>query len=163
MKSTPAEMSIGELAERFGLAPHVLRHWESVGLLRPDRRSNGRRCYGPDHVARVVLIQRGKEAGLRLEQIRALFDASGGPDRRALLAGHLEGIDARIARLRVARHIVEHTMSCPAPDFLTCPRLRELLDGLVASGAPTSCASSLPAGADTVVGTCGAAGPSAPL
>ena len=28
--------SIGELAERFGLETHVLRHWESEGLLEPE-------------------------------------------------------------------------------------------------------------------------------
>ncbi|MEU1481969.1 MerR family DNA-binding transcriptional regulator [Streptomyces sp. NPDC005760] len=34
-------MSIGALAARFGLATHVLRHWESMGLLHPvhDRRA----------------------------------------------------------------------------------------------------------------------------
>ncbi|WXK67305.1 MerR family DNA-binding transcriptional regulator [Nonomuraea sp. N2-4H] len=34
MKSTPM-MAIGEVAARFGLAPHVLRHWEAMGLLSP--------------------------------------------------------------------------------------------------------------------------------
>jgi hypothetical protein len=29
------EYTIGELAARFGLATHVLRHWEDVGLLSP--------------------------------------------------------------------------------------------------------------------------------
>lgn len=27
--------AIGELAARFGLSTHVLRHWEAVGLLAP--------------------------------------------------------------------------------------------------------------------------------
>ena len=32
--STPVEqMTIGELAARFGPATHVLRHWEAVGLI----------------------------------------------------------------------------------------------------------------------------------
>ncbi len=34
MKSSP--WTIGELAARFGLATHVLRHWEDVGLLTPS-------------------------------------------------------------------------------------------------------------------------------
>ena len=31
------EYTIGELAARFGLATHVLRHWEDMGLLSPAR------------------------------------------------------------------------------------------------------------------------------
>jgi MerR family copper efflux transcriptional regulator len=42
LKSTVA---IGDLAARFGLATHVLRHWEEMGLLRPARTSAGRRRY----------------------------------------------------------------------------------------------------------------------
>jgi hypothetical protein len=38
-----AELTIGELAARFGLATHVLRHWETKGLLSPARRVAGRR------------------------------------------------------------------------------------------------------------------------
>ncbi|MEV4460634.1 MerR family DNA-binding transcriptional regulator [Microbispora sp. NPDC049633] len=36
MKSS-ATIGIGEAAARFGLATHVLRHWEYVGLLTPSR------------------------------------------------------------------------------------------------------------------------------
>lgn len=38
--------AIGELARRFGLAAHVLRHWESMGLLEPARDGIGQRTYG---------------------------------------------------------------------------------------------------------------------
>ncbi|WP_301184415.1 MerR family DNA-binding transcriptional regulator [Streptomyces sp. 6-11-2] len=40
-------MSIGAVAERFGLPTHVLRHWEAMGLLAPAaaaRPRTGRRC-----------------------------------------------------------------------------------------------------------------------
>lgn len=69
MESSGPEMSIGELAERFGLATHVLRHWEDVGPLRPARRVNGRRRSTPEHLTRVALILRGKDAGFSLERI----------------------------------------------------------------------------------------------
>ncbi|WP_236700641.1 helix-turn-helix domain-containing protein [Allosalinactinospora lopnorensis] len=54
MKSTGTEYSIGEIAGRFGLATHVLRHWEAAGVLRPARRVNGRRRYDPEHLAQVA-------------------------------------------------------------------------------------------------------------
>src|SRR4051794_12544791 len=64
--------SIGALAARFGLATHVLRHWESTGLLHPVRDAGGRRRYGADDLTRVATILIFKEAGLGLDTIRSL-------------------------------------------------------------------------------------------
>lgn len=136
MKSSSVELSIGELAERFGLAPHVLRHWESVGLLQPSRRVNGRRRYTPDTLARVALILRGKDAGFSLEQMRELLTAPDGAARRAMLAEHLAALDTKIAQLQLARSLVEHTLECTAEDFLTCPNLAAMLEDLVACALP---------------------------
>ncbi|MEU6308562.1 MerR family transcriptional regulator [Streptomyces chartreusis] len=65
-------LSIGALAARFGLATHVLRHWEAMGLLHPGRDAGGRRRYGPDDLTRVATILVLKEAGLGLTTIRSL-------------------------------------------------------------------------------------------
>ncbi len=46
--------SVGDVAARFELPTNVLRHWESVGLLRPPRDSAGRRRYGEDEVVRIA-------------------------------------------------------------------------------------------------------------
>lgn len=54
------QFGIGELAARFGLATHVLRHWEDEGLLLTAARVGGRRRYDDAQVARVVMILRGK-------------------------------------------------------------------------------------------------------
>lgn len=129
MKSTEEDMSIGEVAGRFGLATHVLRHWESVGVLRPARRANGRRRYGPEHLAQVALVLQGKEAGFSLEQLAEMFQAEDGAARRRILAGHAAELDRRIARLQEARRIVEHPMHCPEEDFLRCPGLAASLRG----------------------------------
>jgi hypothetical protein len=50
-------MSIGEIAGHFGLATHVLRHWETMGLLSPERAGGGRRRYGRSDLYRVAGIQ----------------------------------------------------------------------------------------------------------
>src|SRR5690242_4166048 len=81
MKSTDG-MGIGAVAARFGLATHVLRHWESVGLLSPERVGDRRR-YGPDDLYRVAVILRAKEAGLALEDIRRFIAARDPAARRA--------------------------------------------------------------------------------
>ncbi len=44
-------MSIGKLADRFGVSPESLRVWERLGLIPPSHRTvGGHRRYGPQHV-----------------------------------------------------------------------------------------------------------------
>jgi DNA-binding transcriptional MerR regulator len=125
------EMTIGELADRFGLATHVLRHWEAVGLLTPARRVNGRRRYGRNALARVVLIQQGKELGFGLEQMRAMLDATDPVARREELARHDAELKRRIESATAAREMIAHALNCPAPDFIECPNFRAMLEARI--------------------------------
>jgi MerR family transcriptional regulator, copper efflux regulator len=125
-------MSIGELAERFGLATHVLRHWESAGLLTPAYRVAGRRRYTRDHVTRVAMILRGKEAGLSLPQLREILTATDPAARRELLERHRAELDERIARIQASKELIEHVLECGAPDFTRCPEFQELVRAMAA-------------------------------
>ena len=123
-------LSIGELAARFGLATHVLRHWEDEGLLTPAARVAGRRRYDDSHVARVVVIQRAKAAGLTLQQIRRMFDAPGGAERRAVLVEQDTRLDEQIRQAQESKRLIEHALSCKAPDFTACPHFHQLVGEL---------------------------------
>lgn len=78
-------MSIGALAQRLGLATHVLRHWETMGLLRPARDRQ------------VAVILRYKDAGLDLTSIRAQVAAIDPTARHDILREGAEALRARIA------------------------------------------------------------------
>ncbi len=133
MKSTSDRTwSVGEVAERFGLPTNVLRHWESVGLLRPGRDSADRRRYGRDDIARVAAIQRNKDAGMTLDQIAVLLDA-GAPERHAVLQAHLDDLDRRMEQMRISRAMTEHAYSCRAHDISGCPRFQRHLADLMAA------------------------------
>lgn len=128
------EYSIGELAARFGLATHVLRHWEDMGLLSPARRAAGRRVYGPVHVTRVAEIQLCKDAGFSLEQLRELFSAPDRAQRRAVLNAQLAQVRERIARLTLSEKLLEHGLRCRHADYQACPQFQAMvlarLDGV---------------------------------
>lgn len=126
MKSTQ-RLTIGALAERFGLATHVLRHWEAAGLLLPDVRVNGRRYYTEAQAVRVATILRGKRAGLRLDQLRDVLTARGGAARREVLRRHHDDLGRRIAELTESRAMIEHAMECRADDFTRCPAYQRLV------------------------------------
>ena len=120
-------LSVGEVAERFDLATHVLRHWEDMGLLTPTRDSAGRRRYDRDDLVRVAVIQRSKQAGMSLDQIRHLVD-SDAPGRHQVLEAHLADIQQRIVSLELSRAMTEHALRCQAHDITTCPNFRRRLD-----------------------------------
>ena len=129
------ELTIGQLAARFGLATHVLRHWEDVGLIEPAERVNGRRRYRPWPVSRVATILLSKEAGFKLDEIKAILDAPDGPARKELLRRHRAELDRRLARIKAARQIVQHGIDCRAEDFTRCPNFMRIVDE-IAAGAP---------------------------
>jgi MerR family transcriptional regulator, copper efflux regulator len=129
-----ATMSIGELAARFGLAPHVLRHWEAMGLLAPAARVNGRRRYAQEHLSRVAMIVGGKAGGLSLEQLGALLAAGSPDDRRELLERHHAELERRQRDIEGSKAMIEHALGCDEHDFTRCPGFRRLVEELAAGG-----------------------------
>lgn len=129
-----ATMTIGELAARFGLASHVLRHWEAMGLLVPATRVNGRRRYAQEHLTRVAMIVGGKAGGLSLEQLRDLLAAGSPGDRRELLERHHADLERRLRDIERSKAMIEHALECDEHDFTQCPNFRRLVEDL-AGGA----------------------------
>ncbi|WP_456696329.1 helix-turn-helix domain-containing protein [Aeromicrobium sp. P5_D10] len=123
--------SIGDTAARFGLATHVLRHWEDCGLLIPVRDSAGRRMYGDNDIVRIAVILRSKAAGMSLEQIAVLLDDDRGPDRHRILQEHLAELDRRMDEMRLSREMTQHAFECEAHDVTRCPGFRSTIQDLV--------------------------------
>ncbi|MFJ6615109.1 MerR family transcriptional regulator [Streptomyces sp. NPDC091289] len=123
-------MTIGELADRFALRTHVLRHWEATGLLSPAERVNGRRRYSSRHIARVAMIVRGKAAGFSLDQLRGVLDATDAAERRVLLLEQRAELDRRIQEIEASKTLIEHALECRAKDFTECPGFRRLVEQL---------------------------------
>lgn len=128
-------MTIGEVAGRFGLATHVLRHWESAGLLSPARVVAGRRRYRTADLYRVATILRAKEAGLSLEQIRELITSAGPARRREILLRHRKALVARIDALRDSVAFIDGGLECEHEDFTECPHYQAMVRARIAPRA----------------------------
>jgi len=102
---------IGELSRRTGVGAHLLRYYETQGLLEPGRGTNGYREYTDDAILIVIQIRALLEAGLSTEDIGYLLPcATGvGPDLEPcaelvdMLRDRLSGIDGRIDTLVQSR------------------------------------------------------------
>lgn len=86
-KEDGALRTIGEVSEALGIKPHILRYWEQqFPLLKPLKRSGGRRYYRPADVAMVEAIDRlVNHEGYTLKGAEAVLRAGskGVADRRA--------------------------------------------------------------------------------
>jgi DNA-binding transcriptional MerR regulator len=77
-KDEGALRTIGEVSEALGIKPHVLRYWEAqFPLLKPLKRSGGRRYYRASDVALVETIDRlVNREGYTLKGAEAVLRAS---------------------------------------------------------------------------------------
>jgi DNA-binding transcriptional MerR regulator len=92
--------TVTQLARRCGLSRTTLLYYESIGLMPPPLRSRGNyRKYNEADVRRLLRIRAYRDAGLKLEDIRVLFDRPGGEVAGGLNRRLLE-IDAEISALR---------------------------------------------------------------
>lgn len=110
----PEPLTIGELAQRSGVATSALRFYEERGLITAERTGAGHRRYARAAARRVAFIVFAQRIGLTLEEIGgelARLPADRVPRRQdwaALSSGWSARIDARIAELeRLKRGLTE--------------------------------------------------------
>ncbi|QUW85492.1 MerR family transcriptional regulator (plasmid) [Streptomyces mirabilis] len=137
MKSSGEDetLSIGAVAERFGLATHVLRHWETMGLLTPVRDTAGRRRYRTADLTRVAVILRAKEAGLSLDTIRSVAATAEPAVRRDILRQEAAALRFRIAAARASLELIECALDCGHEDFTQCSHFRQMVADRIGIGA----------------------------
>ncbi|WP_040157343.1 MerR family transcriptional regulator [Mobilicoccus massiliensis] len=127
---TPVEAeprTIAQVAEEFGVTHRTLRHYESLGLLSPERRGTQRLFHRRDRI-RLDLVLRGRRLGFPLEEIRRIVDMyDEHPGERGQLEYVLAQIDARRADL--AQRLTDIEVALAELDVLE-RRCREDLDAL---------------------------------
>ncbi|HET6625584.1 MAG TPA: redox-sensitive transcriptional activator SoxR, partial [Nocardioidaceae bacterium] len=69
MSRQPAHLTIGQLAERSGVATSALRYYESQGLIHSERTGGNQRRYPRVTLRRVAFIRSAQRVGLSLEEI----------------------------------------------------------------------------------------------
>lgn len=96
-KGADAFRSIGEVAKLIGVAPHVLRYWETqFSQLRPMKRPDGRRYYRPDDVRLAAgLREILRDDGLTIRGARKMLASDRGEAIRARGAARIDDLLAR--------------------------------------------------------------------
>ncbi|MFC3100926.1 MerR family transcriptional regulator [Altererythrobacter lauratis] len=89
-KAPGAMRTIGEVAAALGIRQHILRYWEQqFPMLKPLKRSGGRRLYRPEDVALVQRIdQLVNREGYTLKGARAVLEGRAAVPFSEKPAGH---------------------------------------------------------------------------
>jgi DNA-binding transcriptional MerR regulator len=122
-------LSIGELAERTGVAATALRYYDELGLVRPALRESGQRRYAPSAVAHVGVIVFFREVGFSLAEIGSLIAAGDRRSQREIIDRKLAELTEQQHRLDVTRALLEHGRRCPADGLMECPRFWSIIEG----------------------------------
>jgi MerR family redox-sensitive transcriptional activator SoxR len=122
----PTELTIGELAERSGVAPSALRYYEQRGLIESERNTGGHRRYRRPTIRRIAFITFAQRVGLSLDEIRielAKLPGNRTPkaaDWEQLSASWTERIDERIAELERLRAGLSSCIGCGCLSLERC-------------------------------------------
>jgi MerR family transcriptional regulator, redox-sensitive transcriptional activator SoxR len=138
-KQITRELTVGQVAERSGVAVSALHFYESKGLIRSWRNQGNQRRYAREVLRRVAVIKVAQHAGIPLEAIRKALSALPGErtpteqDWKKLSAGWKKDLDDRISRLTGLRDQLDGCIGCGCLSLGVCP-LRNPWDKLARQG-----------------------------
>jgi MerR family redox-sensitive transcriptional activator SoxR len=121
-----AELTISEVARQVGLQPSAIRYYERIGLLPPAQRISGQRRYDSMVLARLAVVQRARQLGFSLEEIRQLFfsfpmDARASERWRKLSDAKLAELDDLMNEIESVRSLLKKMMkNCQCETFDQC-------------------------------------------
>jgi MerR family transcriptional regulator, redox-sensitive transcriptional activator SoxR len=120
------DLTIGEVAERSGVATSALRFYEREGLIESTRSPGGQRRFHRDVLRRVAFIRAAQHVGLTLDDIRDSLASL--PDNRTPTAADWEKLsrswrpllDARIHELERLRDRLDSCIGCGCLSLRVC-------------------------------------------
>ena len=133
------QLTIGQVAERTGVATSALRYWEALGLISSVRTSGNQRRYERPMIRRVSFIRAAQRVGLSLEEIKEALATL--PDSRTptardwerLSAAWRARLDEQIRRIERLRDRLDGCIGCGCLSLTTCA-LNNPQDELAALG-----------------------------
>jgi MerR family transcriptional regulator, redox-sensitive transcriptional activator SoxR len=122
----PAELSVGQVARRSGVAVSALHFYESAGLISSRRTAGNQRRYRRDVLRRVAFIRASQGVGIPLSRIREALDrlpSGRTPTRRdweVLSASWRADLDDQITRLQHLRDRLTGCIGCGCLSLEIC-------------------------------------------
>ena len=112
-----ADLAISDVARVFGLRTSAIRYYEQIGILPSPIRKNGQRRYEKSVLFRLAVVQRARESGFTLDEIRELFFGFGSSTRppkrwHALSERKIVELRIRMKRLKLMETLLKQMQAC---------------------------------------------------
>lgn len=119
------EFTIGEVANRTGLAASAIRYYESAGVVPSPPRVSGRRVYNDNWMKWLGIVLLAQEAGFSIEEIRHLvqrFPKKKPPSNRWQKAAgkKIQEIDEKLIRLKKMQELLTMLSTCSCSTLEDC-------------------------------------------
>lgn len=120
------ELTVGQVAERSGVAVSALHFYERAGLITSSRTTGNQRRYARSALRRVAFIRASQRVGISLARIRAALEElpedrpPSVADWERLSQGWRVDLDARIAQLQALRDDLTECIGCGCLSLQTC-------------------------------------------
>jgi DNA-binding transcriptional MerR regulator len=93
-------MNIGEASYRSGVSAKMIRHYETLGLVRPERQANNYRAYTQRTVSVLSFIRHARELAFPLSEVRSILalwgDHQKAPEElRNSAMGHVKALEQK--------------------------------------------------------------------
>jgi MerR family redox-sensitive transcriptional activator SoxR len=110
-----SRLPISEVARQGGLRASAIRYYEQIGLLPPALRMSGQRRYDASVLHRLAIIQRARQLGFTLDEIRQLFFGFGNATRaserwRKLSQQKIAELDNLMEATKAVRRLLKKMM-----------------------------------------------------
>jgi MerR family redox-sensitive transcriptional activator SoxR len=109
------QLTISQVARQVGLRPSAIRYYEQIGILAPAQRISGQRRYDSTVLYRLAVIQRARQGGFTLDEIRQLFFGFGNVTRASerwqkLSSRKLAELDGLMGGIKTVRRLLKQMM-----------------------------------------------------
>ena len=132
---TKEHYGIGALSRATGVKIETIRYYERQELLtNPPRTEGGHRCYGQDHLKRLLFIRRSRQLGFSMEEIRELLVMVDGNSYtcgqiKAITVEHAKSIRTKITDLeKMESTLLKISAHCKGGKIPDCPIVEALSD-----------------------------------
>lgn len=125
-------MNVGQASQRSGLPTKTIRFYEEIGLIAPQRASNGYRDYSTDEVHLLSFLRRARGLGFSIDDCRQLMalyrdKARSSHDVKEIAKSHVTAIDSKIAELQAMRATLNTLIdACHGNERPDCPIIEDL-------------------------------------
>jgi MerR family transcriptional regulator, redox-sensitive transcriptional activator SoxR len=122
-----SEFTISEIARRVGLRPSAIRYYEQLGILPPALRRSGQRRYNDADLYKLTVVQRARQTGFTLDEIRELFFGfrTGTPAAkrwRQMSRQKLAELDETVEKINAMRDVLHRLENCGCEALNECGR-----------------------------------------